>query len=69
MPKAKRLDNSCIRDFVKEVGEDFLCCDNNSLKCKPYNTTINSFKKSNIISHLKTTKHKQNIAQCSANND
>ena len=69
MPKAKWLDNSRIRDFVKEFGEDFLCCENDSLKCKPCNTTINSFKKSNIISHLKTTKHKRNIAQCSANHD
>ena len=57
MPKAKWLDNSRIRDFVKKFVEDFLCCENDSLKCKPCNITINSFKKSYIISYLKTTKH------------
>ena len=67
MPKVKRSDNVRIRELIEEYGENILCSEDGNLKCKPCNTKLNSFKKSNIASHFKTAKHKSNVSSTSDN--
>lgn len=61
MPKVKPNKRAVIERLVEEFGSDVLQGDGDKLKCVACNKEIGCERKSNIIAHLKTAKHKKNM--------
>lgn len=61
MPKVKSSKCTIVGKMVEEFGSDTLSGDGEILKCIPCNRELNYNRKSNIIAHLATAKHRNNV--------
>lgn len=68
MPKIRGTSSARLTNLQKEFSGDLISTDNRVLFCGACEKTIGSEKRFQIVQHINTAKHKENLTSKLANN-